>query len=103
MRIRDTAQEIPREIFSSLCSEFPWANISCGATAWLPVHLRSSRKRRIRFALPGRTFLPDKSAQGIYDQLYPLFRELYFTWGERGNNGLGEILPTLIAIAESAA
>ncbi|MGA8272260.1 MAG: ribulokinase [Candidatus Sulfotelmatobacter sp.] len=50
-----------------------------------------------------RTFLPDESAQRTYDQLYPLFSELYFTLGERENKGLGEILPTLIAIAESAA
>lgn len=50
-----------------------------------------------------RTFLPDKSAQDIYNQLYPLFTELYFTLGERENNGLGEILPTLIAMGESAA
>src|SRR3984957_12880722 len=49
-----------------------------------------------------RAFLPDDSAQRIYDQLYPLYSKLYFALGQRGNNGLEDILPTLIAVAESA-
>jgi L-ribulokinase len=49
-----------------------------------------------------RTFLPDESAQGIYDQLYPLHSKLYFALGQRGGDGMGDILPTLIAIAETA-
>jgi hypothetical protein len=28
---------------------------------------------------------------------------LYFALGQRGSDGMGEILPTLIAVAESAA
>jgi L-ribulokinase len=49
-----------------------------------------------------RAFLPNDSAQHTYDQLYPLYSKLYFALGQRGNNGLEDILPTLIAVAESA-
>jgi L-ribulokinase len=49
-----------------------------------------------------RTFTPNVSAQRTYDELYPLYSKLYFTLGQRGNDGLGDILPTLIAVAESA-
>src|SRR5271156_6358537 len=50
---------------------------------------------------PHRTFLPDGSAQRTYGNLYPLYSKLYFTLGQRGSDGLGAILPTLIAVAES--
>ena len=50
-----------------------------------------------------RMFMPDDSAQRTYEDLYPLYSKLYFTLGQRGSNGLGDILPTLIAVAESVA
>jgi L-ribulokinase len=50
-----------------------------------------------------REFLPDRSAQHTYEKVYPLYNKLYFTLGQRGSNGLGDILPTLIAVANSAA
>jgi L-ribulokinase len=50
---------------------------------------------------PHREFLPDYSAQRIYDDLYPLYSKLYFTLGQRGGDGLGDILPSLIAVAAS--
>jgi L-ribulokinase len=50
-----------------------------------------------------RTFTPNASAQQTYDKLYALYNKLYFTLGKRGKDGLGDILPTLIAIAESVA
>jgi L-ribulokinase len=52
---------------------------------------------------PHREFLPDHSAQHTYEQLYASYSKLYFTLGQRGSNGLGDILPTLIAVANSAA
>jgi L-ribulokinase len=52
---------------------------------------------------PGhRTFTPDPLAQQTYDQLYPLYSKLYFGLGQRGADGFGELLPTLIAVAEAA-
>jgi L-ribulokinase len=53
---------------------------------------------------PGhRTFMPDTSAQPTYEDLYPLFNKLYFSLGQKSDNGLGDVLPTLIAVAETAA
>src|SRR5271165_6528424 len=49
-----------------------------------------------------RAFLPDDSAQRTYGQVYPLYSKLYFALGQRGSDSLGDILPTLIAVAESA-
>jgi len=49
-----------------------------------------------------RVFTPDESAQRTYGKLYPLYSNLYFTFGQRTSNGLADILPTLIAVAESA-
>ena len=50
---------------------------------------------------PMRTFAPDAAAERTYAELYPLYNQLYFTLGQRGNNGLGDILPKLISVAES--
>src|SRR5580700_10115299 len=50
---------------------------------------------------PHRTFMPEESAQRIYKDLYPLYSKLYFTLGEPGGDGLGDILPTLIKVASS--
>ena len=53
---------------------------------------------------PGhRRFLPEDSAQHTYDELYPSYSRLYFALGQRGNDALGDILPTLINVAGSAA
>jgi L-ribulokinase len=50
-----------------------------------------------------RTFLPDDAAQRTYDRLYPLYSKLYFALGQRGGDGLGDILPTLIEVAADQA
>ncbi len=46
-----------------------------------------------------RVFTPNREAQGTYERLYPLYSKLYFTLGQPGSDGLGEVLPTLIAVA----
>jgi L-ribulokinase len=51
---------------------------------------------------PNRTFTPEVSAQRTYDELYPLFSKLYFTLGKPGGDGIGDILPRLIAVAQAA-
>jgi len=50
-----------------------------------------------------RAFMPNPPAQRIYDKLYPLYSKLYFSLGQRGDDGLGDVLPTLINVAKSAA
>jgi L-ribulokinase len=49
-----------------------------------------------------RTFEPDESARSAYDQLYGLYSKLYFSFGQ-ANEALGNILPALITLAQTAA
>jgi len=48
-----------------------------------------------------KVFHPDTAAQAVYDQLYPLYRKLYFVLGQGGKSELGRLLPELIEISES--
>ena len=43
---------------------------------------------------------PESSALRVYDELYPLYRDLYFALGEPGKNPIASVLPTLIRVAE---
>ena len=52
---------------------------------------------------PGhKTFIPNASAQRTYEQLYPLYSRLYFSLGQKSAGSLGDVLPTLIAVANRA-
>ena len=50
---------------------------------------------------PYRVFSPDPASTGIYDELYLLFRKLYFSFGSKSSEpvALGDILPALRNIA----
>jgi L-ribulokinase len=45
-------------------------------------------------------FSPDPHAQKIYDSLYPLYRKIYFNFGQRHDANFGDVLPTLISVAQ---
>ena len=62
---------------------------------------RSVEEAQDKICPPNRTFTPNAASQRIYEQLYPLYSKLYFTLGQRGDDGLGEVLPKLIAVAEA--
>ena len=49
---------------------------------------------------PYKIFEPNQSEQTIYNKLYPLYRKLYFAFGEPGKSAFGDLLPTLIRTAE---
>ena len=49
-----------------------------------------------------KIFSPDPAEQRVYDELYDLFRELYFGFGDPKRGGFGRILPQLIHTAEQA-
>jgi L-ribulokinase len=49
-----------------------------------------------------QTFAPDADAQQVYAKLYPLFRELYFAFGEPGGSRLFPVIPELIRASETA-
>ena len=50
---------------------------------------------------PLKIYEPEKSEQEVYDVLFPLYRKIYFEFGQPKNNSFGEILPTLIRTAEA--
>ena len=49
-----------------------------------------------------QTFAPDPEAQQVYAKLYPVFRDLYFAFGEPGRGPFSHVLPELIRVAEAA-
>lgn len=48
-----------------------------------------------------KVFKPQSAEGHVYDQLYQLYRTLYFALGVPAENPLGSVMPALIAIAES--
>ncbi|HXQ96999.1 MAG TPA: ribulokinase [Candidatus Limnocylindrales bacterium] len=50
---------------------------------------------------PFRVFEPEVSAQAVYDGLYPLYRKIYFEFGQPSKTAFGGILPALIQTAEA--
>jgi L-ribulokinase len=51
-----------------------------------------------------RTFEPDARSAAVYEELFPLFRKLYFAFGRRGSEPaeIGDVLPALRRIATQA-
>jgi L-ribulokinase len=52
---------------------------------------------------PGHTvFTPEPAAQKTYNSLYPQYHRIYFAFGQPGIGKFGDVLPTLISVAEKA-
>ncbi len=53
---------------------------------------------------PHRVFTPDPASVAIYEQLYPLYKQLYFSFGKKDSppSSIGNILPELRGIAAHA-
>jgi L-ribulokinase len=47
------------------------------------------------------TFIPDAAQQKVYDELFPLYRGVYFGFGEPAQGDFGDLLPKLIQIARA--
>lgn len=62
---------------------------------------KSVEEAQDKICPPNRTFTPNQAACRTYEKLYPLYNKLYFTLGQRDRD-LGQILPALITVAESA-
>lgn len=45
-------------------------------------------------------FKPNPDDQKIYASLYPLYRKIYFAFGQPGDKSFGEVLPSLIKVAQ---
>jgi len=52
---------------------------------------------------PHRMFTPDPAAQKTYDVLYPLYKQLYFEFGQPHDGKFGAVLPTLMRLAHGAS
>jgi L-ribulokinase len=48
-----------------------------------------------------KVYDPVPSESRVYGEIYPLYRKLYFAFGDPANGGMGDILPSLIETAES--
>jgi L-ribulokinase len=64
---------------------------------------KSIEEAQDKICPPHRTFTPEAREQETYAQLYPLYSKLYFALGERHNDGIGDVLPKLIAVAAEVA
>ena len=47
------------------------------------------------------TYEPQPAAQAVYEEIYPLYKKLYFALGDPNKGALGEVLPRLIRTAET--
>ena len=52
---------------------------------------------------PNRTFTPEPAAQRTYDTLYPLYKQLYFDFGQPHDGKFGAVLPTLMRLAHGTS
>jgi len=50
-----------------------------------------------------KTYQPSKATQGTYEELYRLYRRLYFGFGDPKQTELGDVLPTLIRVAKQSS
>jgi L-ribulokinase len=50
---------------------------------------------------PHKVYEPVHSEHLVYNQLYPLYRKLYFAFGEPGKGSVGDVLPALIRSSEA--
>jgi L-ribulokinase len=51
---------------------------------------------------PHKVYEAERSAQKVYESLYPYFRQLYFAFGEPGKGEFGAVLPGLMQAARAA-
>jgi L-ribulokinase len=51
---------------------------------------------------PFKMYEPEPPARATYDELYPLYKKLYFAFGQPGKDSLGDIFPALISATGQA-
>jgi L-ribulokinase len=48
-------------------------------------------------------YQPQPEAQAVYEKLFPLYRKLYFEFGQPAKGVMSDVLPALIQVAEECA
>src|SRR5579859_6369202 len=66
-----------------------------------PGTFASVEEAQAKVCPPHTRYQPDKSQQKVYEQLYPLFRKVYFAFGAAEKSPMSEVLPQLIKTAEA--
>jgi len=64
---------------------------------------RTVEEAQDKICPPNRTFSPEPAAQQVYDTLYPLYKKLYFDFGQPHDGKFGAVLPTLMRLAQDAS
>jgi len=87
---------VPAGVPTSLGSGI-FAFLACGAFA-------SIEDAQAKVCLPYRTFTPRPKAAALYDELFALYRKVYFALGTRdaAATALGDVLPGLRSLADTA-
>ncbi|MGC2402678.1 MAG: ribulokinase, partial [Acidobacteriaceae bacterium] len=64
----------------------------------------SVEEAQARMCLPHKTYEPESGASGVYEELYSLYKKVYFALGQRNAQPvmLGDVLPRLIEIRSRA-
>lgn len=62
---------------------------------------KTVEEAQAKISPPHRVFQPRRSEQVVYDEIYGLFRRLYFALGEPGKGAFGDVLPALIRLKEA--
>jgi L-ribulokinase len=63
----------------------------------------SVEEAQAKMCLAHKTYQPELQAVGVYEEIYRLYRKVYFAFGQPGAKGveLGDVLPKLIEIRSS--
>ena len=61
---------------------------------------KSIEEAQEKICPPHKVYEPDREAEAVYEELYPLYQKLYFEFGQLGRSSLGNILPALIRATE---
>jgi L-ribulokinase len=64
----------------------------------------SVEEAQAKMCLPHKTYEPQAQAVAVYEELYQLYRKVYFAFGRHGGPAveLGDVLPKLIEVRSSA-
>jgi L-ribulokinase len=64
----------------------------------------SVEEAQAKMCLPHKTYEPEASAVRVYEELYQLYRKVYFAFGQSGGPAvkLDDVLPKLIEVRSSA-
>jgi len=63
---------------------------------------KSVEEAQDKICPPHKVYQPQVAEQKIYDELYSIYSELYFSFGKPAADGLGSVLPALIRVATGA-